>query len=150
MSVPYPGTIKAVSTGSMLVTLDHVESDSGVPVVTKITSLADDTPVHVVLAQSAPHPTRVAAAATEQPKRPVTSLPNRLTITACLDVLDRVNVPVEISASTGEHLDIREVDKALASTSLSIGDRIRFKEALTSYGLLSRGKPIGRPTGGIV
>jgi hypothetical protein len=77
-------------------------------------------------------------AATEAPKRPVTFLPARLDASACVDILDRIHVPVQIAAATGQPLDIRDVDKALSATPLSVSDRIRFKQALTASGLLSR------------
>jgi hypothetical protein len=81
-------------------------------------------------------------AATEEFKKPVTFLPNQLTAAACIDVLDRMHIPTAIAASTGEALDIADVDAGLAKTSLSISDKIRLKQALTSFGLLPRGKKV--------
>jgi hypothetical protein len=77
-------------------------------------------------------------AATEAPKRPVTFLPPRLDASACADILDRIQVPLQIAAATGQPLDVKDVDKALSATPLSVSDRIRFKQALTANGLLSR------------
>ena len=71
-------------------------------------------------------------------KRPVTFLPSRLDASACIDVLDRLAVPTQIAAATGEPLDVKEIDKALSATTLSVSDKIRFKTALTANGLLSR------------
>ena len=75
-------------------------------------------------------------------KKPVTYLPTKLDAAACLDVLDRIglNTPVEIAAATGEPLDIKDIDKALAATTLGVSDRMRFKAALTACGLLSAGR----------
>jgi hypothetical protein len=78
-------------------------------------------------------------AATEAPKRPVTYLPPRLDASACVDILHRLNVPTQIAAATGLPLDVKEIDKALSATTLSVSDKIRFKLALESNRLLSRG-----------
>jgi hypothetical protein len=79
-------------------------------------------------------------AVSDAPKRPVNYLPTKLDAAACIDVLDRINVPTEIAAATGQPLDIKDLDKALAKTSLNVSDRMRFKAALTAHGLLSAGR----------
>jgi hypothetical protein len=81
-------------------------------------------------------------AVSDTPKRPVTYLPTKLDAAACLDVLDRINVLTEIAAATGEYLDIKDVDKALAKTSLNTSERMRLKTALTAHGLLSAGRKV--------
>jgi hypothetical protein len=81
-------------------------------------------------------------AVSDTPKRPVNYLPTKLDAAACLDVLDRISVPTEIAAATGQPLDIKEIDAALAKTSLNLSDRMRFKTALTAHGLLSAGRKI--------
>jgi hypothetical protein len=83
-----------------------------------------------------------AVAETTDAKR-VRSLPARLTLAACLDVLTSINAPHEVAAATGQHMDIADVDAALANTELSTDDKIRLKYSLVQHGVLARGRPIG-------
>ena len=81
-------------------------------------------------------------AVAEAPKKPVIALPARLDASACVDTLEHLGVSVQIAASTGEPLDVKDVDKALSATSLSVSEKMRFKQALTAHGLLPRGRRI--------
>ena len=80
-----------------------------------------------------------AVAETTDAKR-VTSLPARLDASATLDVLAAMGSPHAVAAATETHMDIKDVDVALAATSLSTEDRMRFKAALVEHGWLSAGR----------
>jgi hypothetical protein len=75
------------------------------------------------------------------------SIPPRLTPQALAGVLDALDLslPPAVKAlaasdtpygATGHQVSLAELDKALAATSLTVGDRIKLKVALTKTGLL--------------
>ena len=80
-----------------------------------------------------------AVAETTDAKR-VRSLPSRLTLAACLDVLTSINAPHQVAAATGQHMDVKDIDAALAKTALSTDDKIRLKYSLVQHGILARGR----------
>jgi hypothetical protein len=82
-----------------------------------------------------------AVAETTDAKR-VRSLPARLDAAACLDVLAAIGSPHAVAAAIGEHMTIKDIDAALAETSLGTEDRMRFKYALVQHGILARGKQL--------
>ena len=86
--------------------------------------------------------TKIHAVADTVDASRVRSLPARLDAEATISVLNSIGAPIEIAASTGQYLDINDVDAALAKTTLSIDDRMRFKSALTAHGFLPRGRKI--------
>ena len=76
-----------------------------------------------------PHPTRRLV------------LPAKLTAEACVDILVKYDpdfTAESIAASKGG-LDLGRIDSLLEVTELSTSDRIRYKRALESHGLLARG-----------
>jgi hypothetical protein len=82
-----------------------------------------------------------AVAETTDAKR-VRSLPARLDSAACLDVLAAIGSPHQVAAATGQHMEIKDIDAALAETSLGMEDRMRFKYALVQHGILARGRKL--------
>jgi hypothetical protein len=73
-----------------------------------------------------------AVAETTTAKR-VTSLPNRLDSAACMGVLEKIGAPYQVAASTGQQMDIKDVDAALAETELDTADKMRFKAAMIHH-----------------
>jgi hypothetical protein len=85
-------------------------------------------------------------------KRPLTFIPPRLTPQALADTLDRLDLPLPPAVkalaasdtpygSTGHMISIAELDKALAATSLTTSDKMKFKLALGQNGLLPSDAP---------
>jgi hypothetical protein len=77
-----------------------------------------------------PHPTRRLV------------LPAKLDLEACLKVLETYDpdwVAADIKAAA-KPLELDRVDAMLEVSEQSTSDRMRFKQALTYHGLLSRGK----------
>jgi hypothetical protein len=87
--------------------------------------------------------TKIHAVADTVDASRVRSLPARLDAEATISVLNSIGAPVEIAASTGQYLDINDVDAALAKTKLSIDDKIRLKYSLVQHGFIPRGRPAG-------
>jgi hypothetical protein len=73
--------------------------------------------------------------------RPLRSLPSRLDAAACLAVLAQITDATTTDlAAAAETVTIEKVDAGLATTSLSIEDRMKFKHALSQHGIISRGR----------
>jgi hypothetical protein len=73
--------------------------------------------------------------------RPLRSLPSRLDAAACLQVLAQITDATTTDlAAAAETVTIEKVDAGLATTSLSIDDRMKFKHALSQHGIISRGR----------
>lgn len=84
--------------------------------------------------------------------RPLRYLPTRLTASAILETLDKldISVPLAISASAKDsresmsyaikatkfQIDEKALDEAIKKTELSISERLRLKFALENVGLL--------------
>jgi hypothetical protein len=79
--------------------------------------------------------------------KPLASLPARLDAKACFVVLEQLGLGAASAVAAGNkmHLDIKDVDAALSASSLSISDRMRFKESLSANGLIARGVPVKLP-----
>ena len=67
-------------------------------------------------------------------------LPSRLDSASCMGVLEKIGAPYQVAASTGQYMDIKDVDAALAQTGLSLDDKMRFKTALVHHGYISAGR----------
>lgn len=73
--------------------------------------------------------------------RPLRALPARLDEQACLRVLAQItNAKTDSIAAAAESVTIEIIDAGLATTELSIDDRLRFKFALGQLGVVSRGR----------
>jgi hypothetical protein len=83
---------------------------------------------------------RLHAVADETNAKRVKVLPARLDSASCMGVLEKIGAPYQVAASTGQYLDIKDVDAALALTDLSLDDKFRLKTALTHHGYLSAGR----------
>ena len=81
------------------------------------------------------------------PSRQLRALPARLDAAACLSVLAQItDAKTESVAAAAETVTVATVDAGLATTDLSVDDRMRFKHALGQHGIISRGRKtsIGR------
>jgi hypothetical protein len=79
-----------------------------------------------------------------RPTRPLTSLPARLDLAACLQTLNRLDPEFKTTdiAAARSSVDVAGLDVALEYTELSIDDRMRLKYALVQHGILARGRKL--------
>lgn len=73
--------------------------------------------------------------------RQLRALPARLDAAACLSVLAQItDAKTESIAAAAESVTLATVDAGLATTALSVDDRMRFKHALSQHGIISAGR----------
>ncbi len=110
---PFPGTIKAV----------REPSSSGVSLVMASHSNTNT-----------PHETK-----------PITHLPPRLDLKACLQLLEQADCDLTVTgiAAGRQAVTLEKVNDVLENSSLGLDDRMRFKHALASHGIIVAGKRMG-------
>jgi hypothetical protein len=76
--------------------------------------------------------------------RPLTSLPAKLTLEACLEIIERVDYEFTAKGIMAgrDKLDVDRIDLVLEYVDLSLDDKIRFKTALAQLGVISAGKRV--------
>jgi hypothetical protein len=81
---------------------------------------------------------------TKRPTRPLTYLPAKLDAAAVLQVLALIDPEVVTSSieAARKTVTVDGLDSALQYTELSIGDKIRLKQALSDHGILAVGRKI--------
>jgi hypothetical protein len=72
---------------------------------------------------------------------PLRHIPARLDAAACLQILARItDAKTGSIAAAAESVTLADVDAGLATTALSVDDRMRFKHALGQHGIISAGR----------
>jgi hypothetical protein len=90
-------------------------------------------------------PKKVETPMTKTPTRPLTSLPGRLDLQACLRVLEQIvpDFKTESFEAARSSVDIPILDCALGYTELSTSDKMNLKAACVRHGILARGPRYG-------
>jgi hypothetical protein len=80
----------------------------------------------------------------KRPTRPLKTLPTRLDLAACLQIIERIDPDQTASGimAAGKQIDIDRLDNCLEFTDLDLNDRMTLKAALTECGLLPRGQRV--------
>jgi hypothetical protein len=75
------------------------------------------------------------------PTKPLTSLPSRLTLEACLNILETYDPDLTAAGiQAGRQFVVLEhVDDVIENSELSIDDRMRLKAAMVGHGIIMAG-----------
>jgi hypothetical protein len=74
--------------------------------------------------------------------KPISHLPARLDLAACLRLLEQGDCDLTASGITAgqQFVTLEHVDDVLETSSLGIDDKMRFKHALAAHGIIMAGK----------
>ena len=76
--------------------------------------------------------------------KPLTALPSRLTLDACLEIIERVDYEFTAQGIMAgrDKVDLERVDMLLEYVDLSLDEKMRFKTALAQHGVISAGRRV--------